>query len=149
MQRKEHISHTHTHMHTQIHMYINLRTNIKVKQSLHRPGQQLSIPEGWGSQISRQSVYKSGKVVSFAPRPPFPPPPPQEIFLVLISVRGWVNPRAIVLPEGLLQWKFSMTQRGIEPATFRFIAQCLNKLRHRRNPWNDFLRPETVTYGNI
>jgi len=32
-------------------------------------------------------------------------------------------------PEGVRQWKFPMTPSGIEPATFRLVAQWINRLQ--------------------
>ena len=68
-------------------------------------------------------AQNGGKVVSLMHQPHFYT---QEILLVLISVTGWVDPRAIVWSEGLCQWKIPVTPSGIEPATFQFVAHRLN-----------------------
>jgi hypothetical protein len=79
----------------------------------------LWVPGGWGFQISRKLSHDGGYVCQ-----PYAPAAftPQEIFLVLISVTGRVNPRATVRPERSRQWNIP-----IETATFRFVAQCRDR----------------------
>ena len=56
----------------------------------------------------------------------------QEITLVLISVRGWIDPRAIVRPKGSSQWKvLPMTPLRIEPVTFWLVLKCVNQRCHQ------------------
>ena len=48
---------------------------------------------------------------------------PQEVFLVLISVRACTDLR-------IMSMKHSMTPSAMEPATFQLVAQCLDQLLH-------------------
>jgi hypothetical protein len=63
---------------------------------------------------------------------------PPGRFLVLISVRGWVDPRAVVRLEGLGKLKKKSASSELEPATFRLV-ECLNQLRYRMPPRNNLI----------
>jgi hypothetical protein len=56
---------------------------------------------------------------------------PKLIFLVLISMRVWIDLNTIVRSEGLCQWKNPVTPSGIELATFRLVAHRINQLLNR------------------
>ena len=103
----------------------SLQTSVdckKVNQSHYRP----EVPRGFQEvKVPRLRDNGPGWWWDFQPCAPAAFYP-QEILLVLISVRGWVDPRAIVRSEGLCQRKIPVTPSGIEPATFRFVAQNLN-----------------------
>jgi hypothetical protein len=67
-------------------------------------------------KMARLSALRSGRLY------------PQDIFLLLISVRGWVDPRAIVRPEGICQWKIPVTPSKIVPDTLSKTDQCYGKI---------------------
>jgi hypothetical protein len=97
-------------------------SKVQVKQFHYRPWEALRVPGDWGTQILIQSAHEGGKGVSPTQRPPLLP----RKYSWYSFVRGWVDPRAIVRPEGLCQRKIPVTPSGIYPATSQFKAQCLN-----------------------
>ena len=54
---------------------------------------------------------------------------PQEIFLVLISVRDGVDRRGIMRPVGFFNEKYQ-----IETSTFQLLTLCLNQLAYHVPP---------------
>jgi hypothetical protein len=94
----------------------------KVKVSRNRPAVAQRFPVVLGSQISWHSAHEGGEVVSLTHRPPLPP----RMFLVLIFTRGWVDPGAMVWLEENMSLKNPVTPPGIDPGTFRLVAQRLN-----------------------
>jgi len=84
------------HLQPYRHTYYGNLVKVKVKQSLLHAW---SGPEGsrkLGFPDFMTKAQDGGKVVSLTHQPPLP----QEMLLVLIFVRGWVNPRAMVRSEG-------------------------------------------------
>jgi hypothetical protein len=95
---------------------------VKLQESRNRPGVAQRVREGLGSQISRHSAREGDEVVSLTHRPPLPP----GMFLVHIFTRVWVDPRAMVWPEGNTSLKNPVTPPGIDPGTVQLVAQRLN-----------------------
>jgi hypothetical protein len=111
MEHKETLVYYETYINTRIEWGPNNHSWVRIFTypcNRTRRASHISQTIGWQMAV-RLSALSAGR------------PLPSGIFLMLISVRGWVDPRVIVRLEGLGQLKNPMTS-GIEPATFRLIA---------------------------
>jgi hypothetical protein len=70
-------------------------------------------------KVVRLSVSRTGRLYR------------QEMFLVLIFTRGWVDPMSMVRSEGNMSLNNPVTPPGIDPETVRLVAQRLNHYEFR------------------
>ena len=101
------------------HISAVTRTKSNPYTGLDRP---LRLQKVEAPRISIQLAHEGGKVLSPRHRPP--------LNLDVTDTHSWVEPRAIVWPEGLSQWKTLMPHRETNP----LAAQCVKQLRHRFPP---------------
>jgi hypothetical protein len=107
--------------------YVNKYSKEKVKQSHYRPEQDHRVPGGRGSQISRQSALEGGKLSAIRTGRLSPPPPRPRKYSWYSFLLEAESTQGHIATESIMP----MTPSGIEPATFRFVVQCPNQLRHR------------------
>jgi hypothetical protein len=92
----------------------------KEYEQLHVSAIKQSLDRSWGFQHFETPRFQGSRntnVVSFSAFSTGRLYPP-KIFLVLISVRGWVDPRAIVRPEILCQWKGTCAEEYYRPTLY-------------------------------
>jgi hypothetical protein len=105
-----------TVLHLYIHWFEAHKSNriLSLLYNAHQSNGYTGQTGSYGSRRLRhpdfQSAHEGGKVVSPTYQLLFTP---QKVFLVLISATDWVEPRVIVQPEGLSQWKIPVTPSGI------------------------------------
>jgi hypothetical protein len=115
---------------TQIFYLVPLQRlkNLKVNFSRNKPWRLRLGIELWASILTMTFGTTRTTFQLYAPAPLYP----QGNFLVLISVRSWVDPRTTESRQKeSVTWKFSTTLPGIEPGACRLVVHCLNQLRHR------------------
>ena len=108
---------------------------IKVQQSHYRPGQapegsrKLRVPDFMttAQDGGRLSVLRTGRLY------------PQEILLVIISVRGWVDPKAIVRSVGFYVNEKSTDTSWDRTSELQICSTAPQPLFHRG--------PSIKTYG--
>ena len=118
--------HTVLNFSTSLDVFTHLRLVVTIYKGRTIPVQTLRVPGSWGSRTLRQSAHEDGKTDILTVRPALP-----YRKYTWYSFLSKVELRAIVRSEGLCQWKISVAPSGIDPATSRLVAQCLNQLRHR------------------